>query len=119
MRMTPILCGFVLFASVQCEAQKLSNEQNPIFYKLSSTHHNLKVQRYKLTSPRLVRSIPTSANRTGMSYWTNTITSHSYGKGKFGTFYYWDVQGNLSEMQGFIDIAGKNKRGLKIVFPWH
>ena len=111
---------FVLFllASYQLEAQKISEESNLVITKLSTTRHELKVQRYRLSSPRLLRSIPTSTDRAGTSYWTNSITSHSYGKGKIGTYYYWDVQGNLREMQGFIDIAGKNKRGLKIVFPW-
>jgi hypothetical protein len=55
---------------------------------------------------------------SGTTYWTGNITTQSYGKGKWGTFYYWDVQGNLRDMKGFIDIAGKNKRGLKLVFPW-
>lgn len=60
----------------------------------------------------------TYTGESGATYWTGNVTSQSYGKGKWGTFYYWDVQGNLRDMKGFIDIAGKNKRGLKLVFPW-
>jgi len=66
----------------------------------------------------LSQTLPAGNERISASYWTNAITSQSYGKGKIGTFYYWDIQGNLREMKGFIDIAGKNKRGLKLVFPW-
>ncbi len=51
-------------------------------------------------------------------FWTATVTTMSYNKGKFGTFFYWDIQGNLQGESGFIDISGKNKRGLKLVFPW-
>ncbi|MEQ8425898.1 MAG: hypothetical protein RIA63_14365 [Cyclobacteriaceae bacterium] len=74
--------------------------------------------RHRLNSPRLTQTATTNADRRGATYWTSSITMQSYGKGKWGTFYYWDVQGNLREMKGFIDIAGKNKRGLKLVFPW-
>ncbi len=66
----------------------------------------------------MTQSLPSGSDRAGTSYWTNNVTSQSYGQGKVGTFYYWDVQGNLREMKGFVDIAGKNKRGLKLVFPW-
>lgn len=51
-------------------------------------------------------------------FWTGIVTTMSFNKGKFGTFYYWDVQGNLRGTRGFIDISGKNKRGFKLVFPW-
>lgn len=80
--------------------------------------YNLKMYKYRLTSPRLDQFSPTASDRSSSSYWTNAITTQSYGRGKVGTFYYWDVQGNLRDMRGFIDIAGKNKRGLKLVFPW-
>jgi len=73
---------------------------------------------HQLTSPRLTQTIPSAGDRRATSYWTSNVTTQSYGKGKWGTFYYWDVQGNLREMRGFVDIAGKNKRGLKLVFPW-
>jgi hypothetical protein len=51
-------------------------------------------------------------------FWTGAVTTMSFNKGKFGTYYYWDVQGNLRGTRGFIDISGKNKRGFKLVFPW-
>lgn len=58
-----------------------------------------------------------SASINGENYWMGTMTTQSYNKGKLGTYYFWDVQGNLRESRMFLDIAGKNKRGLKLVFP--
>jgi hypothetical protein len=49
-------------------------------------------------------------------YWMGSITTQSYNQGKLGTYYMWDVQGNLRESRMFVDVAGKNKRGLKLVF---
>ncbi len=49
-------------------------------------------------------------------YWMSSMTTQSYNHGKIGRFYLWDLQGNLRESKMFIDIAGKNKRGLKLVF---
>ncbi|GHM99764.1 hypothetical protein WSM22_12540 [Cytophagales bacterium WSM2-2] len=60
-----------------------------------------------------------SDSRTqNFSYWTGAVTTMSFNKGRFGTLYYWDLQGNLRGTRGFIDISGKNKRGVKLVFPW-
>ncbi len=55
----------------------------------------------------------------GDSYWMGSVTTQSYNQGKIGRFYYWDIQGNLRGSHLFLDIAGKNKRGLKLVFPRH
>lgn len=74
---------------------------------------------YQMASPKMTQSSTSAGNRRGNMYWASKVTTQSYGKGKWGTLYYWDVQGNLREMKGFIDIAGKNKRGLKLVFPWN
>lgn len=81
--------------------------------------YSYKVNRFRPTSPRLSAITNAGNHKNGGTYWTNSITTQSYGQDKWGTYYYWDVQGNLREMKGFIDIAGKNKRGLKLVFPWH
>jgi len=71
---------------------------------------------YKPAAPMAVTpaSLPASE-----SYWMGSVTSQSYNQGKIGRYYYWDVQGNLRESYLFLDIAGKNKRGLKLVFPRH
>ncbi len=73
---------------------------------------------YRLISPIMVSSASMDGRALNNFFWTGTVTSLSFNKGKFGTYYYWDVQGNLRGMRGFIDISGKNKRGLKLVFPW-
>ncbi|MFZ1807009.1 MAG: hypothetical protein WAU36_07310 [Cyclobacteriaceae bacterium] len=101
---------------------------------LSATHESNQLSAYTLPDYSLssyrhksIKPKPSSiwlaqtssyTGESGSTYWTGNITTQSYGKGKWGTFYYWDVQGNLRDMKGFIDIAGKNKRGLKLVFPW-
>src|SRR6266699_3297090 len=74
------------------------------------------VQNYKLTSPAML-SAASFNSRIQNQFWTGTVTSMSFNKGKFGTYYYWDVQGNLRGTRSFIDISGKNKRGFKLVFP--
>ena|SRR5258708_37853859 len=73
---------------------------------------------YRTMSPLMVTSSSYDWRMQNNFFWTGTVTTLSFNKGKFGTYYYWDVQGNLRGMRGFIDISGKNKRGLKLVFPW-
>jgi hypothetical protein len=75
-------------------------------------------QTFKYQAPLLASSYNLSGQDQFQSTWINSVTSQSYGNGKFGTYYYWDVQGNLQGTRGFIDISGKNKRGLKVLFPW-
>ncbi len=53
----------------------------------------------------------------GQAYWLGTTTTQSFNRGKFGTIYYYDVMGNMRYARTFIDIAGKNKRGLKLLLP--
>jgi hypothetical protein len=55
----------------------------------------------------------------GDSYWTGSVTAQSFNNGKFGRFFCWDAQGNLRSSYLFVDISGKKKRGLKLVFPKH
>ena len=114
--------GFFLHAKAQLRVVlPASHETSPISanglsdFPLQSYHY--KKIRNKPSGIWLAQTT-TYTGESGTTYWTGNITSQSYGKGKWGTFYYWDVQGNLRDMKGFIDIAGKNKRGLKLVFPW-
>ena len=73
---------------------------------------------YKPASP--VMHLPANTSSLlGDSYWVGSVTSQSYNQGKIGRYYYWDIQGNLRGSYLFVDIAGKNKRGLKLVFPKH
>jgi hypothetical protein len=71
-------------------------------------------QHYKPRSMPL-NTVTGSPYQTDM-YWMSSMTTQSYNHGKIGRFYLWDVQGNLRESKMFFDIAGKNKRGLKLVF---
>jgi len=70
---------------------------------------------HRLKSP-LLTAWASSARIKGENYWLGSVTTQSYNRGKLGTYYLWDVQGNLRESRTFVDIAGKNKRGLKLVF---
>lgn len=65
-----------------------------------------------------VLSLPPAATSfAGDTFWVGSITTQSYNRGKIGRYYYWDVLGNLQGSHLFVDIAGKGKRGLKLVFP--
>lgn len=71
---------------------------------------------YKPAVPFL--SLPVSnCAFSGESYWIGSITTQSYNRGKIGRYYYWDMLGNLQGSHLFLDVAGKGKRGLKLVFP--
>jgi hypothetical protein len=76
------------------------------------------VRNYKVGSPLMTSYSSWNWNAQNTFFWTGIVTTQSFNKGKFGTLYYWDVQGNLRGTRGFIDISGKNKRGFKLVFPW-
>ena len=73
---------------------------------------------YKPAIP-LMSQPPNTTSLLGDSYWMGSVTTQSYNHGKVGRYYFWDVQGNLRGSHLFLDIAGKNKRGLKLVFPRH
>jgi len=75
---------------------------------------------YKLPSPLMLAtsSYGFDSRVQNHFFWTGNVTTMSYNKGKFGTYFYWDVQGNLRGTRGFIDISGRNKRGLKLTFLW-
>ncbi|MEQ9591728.1 MAG: hypothetical protein RLN86_03985 [Cyclobacteriaceae bacterium] len=113
-RVILLMTGFVTtlnaFAQLRLENSRFTEGDVESEYLATA----IPVYYQKFTSPQLINTSTVRRAR----YWTSAITSHSYGKGKVGTLYYWDVKGNLSDTQGFIDIAGKNKRGLKLVFPW-
>ena len=72
----------------------------------------------QLVRPRGPMAITLTSSTTfkGENYWMDAMTTQSYNQGKLGTYYLWDVQGNLRESRMFLDIAGKNKRGLKLIF---
>ena len=51
------------------------------------------------------------------SYWLTRMTTQSINQGKMGTNYFWDQQGNLRESRFFVEVGGKKRPGLKLVFP--
>ncbi len=51
------------------------------------------------------------------SYWLTRKTTQSLNNGKLGTDYFWDHQGNMRESRFFVEVGGKRKPGLKLVFP--
>lgn len=71
---------------------------------------------YKLAVPFMNLPLNTSSF-SGDPYWMGSVTTQSYNRGKIGRYYYWDMQGNLQGSHLFLDVAGKKKRGLKLVFP--
>ena len=71
---------------------------------------------YRLSHPVLMQK-GNSDFVASNSYWTAFVTTQSFNKGKIGTFYYWDIQGNLRESRLFFSISGKNNRSFKLVFP--
>jgi hypothetical protein len=75
-------------------------------------------QSYRVNSPIPSDQYMVTTRSSGHFAWIGNVTSQSFNNGKFGTFYYWDMQGNLQGTRGFIDLAGKNKRGFKLLFPW-
>jgi hypothetical protein len=76
-------------------------------------------QRYtRLSSPLYsLRAHHDHLASSGGGYWAGYITTQSLNRGKVGTFYYWDVQGNLRESRSFVQIKRKNKSFFKLVFP--
>ncbi|MGE0770596.1 MAG: hypothetical protein AB7K37_02705 [Cyclobacteriaceae bacterium] len=95
--------------------EKPSGEGAALIAIPPGTQAGLEIQQ-QFRSPMLLASAGGGRNG-GDLYWMSSVTSQSYNQGKLGTYYYWDVQGNLRESHMFFDIAGKNKRGLKLVFP--
>jgi hypothetical protein len=93
-------------------------ERSPAKWTLPGLSSDRPITTYKSGRPYLTLPVNTTS-LLGSSYWMGSVTSQSFNQGKFGRFYYWDIQGNLRGSQLFLDIAGKNKRGLKLVFPRH
>jgi hypothetical protein len=106
------------------QSNQLYSFQEPIFAASKKTIvpglSSDPIGNYRISSPlMLTNSGYGFDNRMqNLFFWTGNITTMSYNKGKFGTYFYWDVQGNLRGTRGFIDISGKNKRGLKLTFLW-
>jgi hypothetical protein len=120
----------VLFESTAFGQFRVRNHSLPVSYFVNDNHEMISTKKwslpglaadkqstiYKPSAPLLSLPVGTTSMQ-GESYWMGSITTQSYNQGKIGRFYYWDIQGNLRGSNLFLDIAGKNKRGLKLVFP--
>jgi hypothetical protein len=90
---------------------------------ISSTNTSVLRSFYEADPPKHHRlSVPILMQRGANAniadgYWTGSITTQSMNKGKMGTYYYWDIQGNLLESRFFLDINRKNKYAFKLVIP--
>ena len=107
----------VVHATAQAQAIYYSPESDYLKGKKGSTFIGLSVDpqlNYRYPSPWLTNWAVFAG---GQSYWLSSTTTQSFNQGKFGTIYYYDQLGNMRYASPFIDIAGKNKRGLKILLP--
>ncbi|HCM76252.1 MAG TPA: hypothetical protein DIS90_07710 [Cytophagales bacterium] len=121
--MRAVLCLILIHCFfLSAEAQVRSTIPALMSQHNTEAEYTTNAYQHKLSGPRsnlmLSQTTMAASDRGVSTYWASKVTTQSYGNGKWGTYYYWDVQGNLRDMRGFIDIAGKNKRGLKLVFPW-
>jgi len=123
-RLTVLAAMFLVFSANVAKGQLAVSQSSsvlnhfadavnkPIRISLGSGNHTYK----NTTAPAMylnILSVP------GDPIWTGSITAQSFNNGKFGRFYCWDAQGNLRSSYLFLDISGKRKRGLKLVFPKH
>jgi hypothetical protein len=120
-----LLCFCVSFSAQSQFRQKtslpsyqVSMPATPILKKLPFGLVEDAAQNIPFQSPTLTALPMADANHKFQMQWISSVSSLSFNNGKFGSYYYWDVSGNLIGTRGFIDIAGKKKRGLKLVFPW-
>ena len=106
-RWTPVKNAFTETTSVKPSRQ------------LSSLHNWLLPEAprsYRFSKPILTHFTSHGLAATS-SYWAGSMTTQSLRKGKMGTYYLWDVQGNLRESRFFLDVNRKNRYSFKIVVP--
>ncbi len=122
-RLAFLAIAILLLSTSVVKGQFAASQSSSILNQLVAVSKSISIPvgrtdlRYKLaTVPPMnvnVMSVP------GDAFWTGSVTAQSFSNGKFGRFYCWDVQGNLRSSYLFIDISGKKRRGLKLVFPKH
>ncbi|MBA4055709.1 MAG: hypothetical protein C0490_13420 [Marivirga sp.] len=129
----PLAFIFIVLLDLTASAQlRTPRTLTSTFYFINSHHTDNLIRRWSLpglkgdkqatvyrpAAPILSLPVNTTSLQ-GNSYWMGSVTTQSYHQGKIGRFYCWDIQGNLRGSYLFLDIAGRNKRGLKLVFPRH
>jgi len=107
--------------NVTTTAQFRSKLKSYNFYSITTKLNRLDPQTLVLANKTPGRySAPmftASAANHHSTYFLSQMTTQTMKDGKMGTYYLWDQQGNLRESRFFLDIGGKNKPGLKLVFP--
>lgn len=116
--------SFVCVVSFSAQAQFRANAKPVNTYVLDTNPSTTKVDKLLLANQTQSINQPpilygTGAMHSGQmnSYWLTRTTTQSINEGKMGTNYFWDHQGNLRESRFFIEVGGKRKPGLKLVFP--
>jgi len=117
-------CSFLCIMSAYADAQFRINSKPINLYVLNEKPSKTKSDKLLLAaqtqsafqSPILSGTGAMPFSQTS-SYWLTRMTTQSINEGKMGTNYFWDQQGNLRESRFFVEVGGKRKPGLKLVFP--
>jgi hypothetical protein len=112
-----ILFSLVYFSATAQFSNKLKSYN---LYTLSTEVNRIdpKIVMVQVRAPGYFSSpLFTTTVNSKSTYWLSQMTTQTMNDGKMGTYYLWDQQGNLRESRFFVDIGGKNKPGLKLVFP--
>lgn len=117
-------CSFLFIMNVSVEAQFRTDSKPLNLYLLNVRPSKTKSDKMLLSDQTQSTLKSPILSGTGVmpfsqmsSYWLTRTTTQSINEGKMGTNYFWDQQGNLRESRFFIEVGGKRKPGLKLVFP--
>ena len=123
LRLTFLAAVLLVLSANAAKGQLAAAQSSAIVNHFADVHKTIRIsvgnvdRNFKnIAAPAMhlnVMSVP------GDPIWTGSVTAQSFNNGKFGRFYCWDAQGNLRNSYLFMDISGKKKRGLKLVFTKH
>jgi hypothetical protein len=114
---------FLFMSSISLNAQFRSNTTSVNEYVLNSNSTRPRPDTWLASQAQSTFQIPVLSHKAAVpfsqmnSYWLTRMTRQSLNDGKLGTDYFWDHQGNLRESRFFVEVGGKRKPGLKLVFP--
>jgi len=118
------MCFFFSIVSVYATAQFRTDAKPVNLYDLGTRPNKTKSDNLLLANQKQSTYPSPILSGTGAmpfsqmnSYWLTRMTTQSINEGKMGTNYFWDHQGNLRESRFFVEVGGKRKPGLKLVFP--
>lgn len=114
---------FPFIISISSNAQLRTNATSVNEYVLNSNSTRPMPDTWLASQTQSTFQIPVLSHKAAVpfhqmnSYWLTRMTTQSLNNGKLGTDYFWDHQGNLRESRFFVEVGGKRKPGLKLVFP--